>query len=207
MDKFNLYPKVKYKKVKELYPTLRLISTVLDKRPNPYLVKVSVYVEDTLVAEALGESLLAEEAEDRAITRALAFLEISEPEQSVAQESSEVQKVKSFCKKLKFVSEPVEETSEPVEKAPEPVEEFLYLGEDTSESVEELSETVEETSETLDVARIMQQTTEELKRIGWDAKQGKQFLLEKYSKRSRQLLTDEELVDFLTFLQGLPTLE
>lgn len=52
---------------------------------------------------------------------------------------------------------------------------------------------------------LIAQTDQELQRLGWTAEQGKTFLLNTYGKKSRQLLADEELWDFLRHLQGLPT--
>jgi hypothetical protein len=57
----------------------------------------------------------------------------------------------------------------------------------------------------IDFSDIMARTDIELKRLGWSKEQGKAHLLQTYGKRSRQLLFDPELVDFLTYLQSKPT--
>lgn len=60
-----------------------------------------------------------------------------------------------------------------------------------------------ETSSTpMDFSDIIAQTNLELKRLGWTSEQGRKHLLETYGKRSRQLLTDEELVEFLDYLKS-----
>ena len=59
----------------------------------------------------------------------------------------------------------------------------------------------------IDFSDIIARTNVELKRLGWNTQQGKDYLLQTYGKRSRQLLTDDELQDFLFHLESLPTPE
>jgi hypothetical protein len=57
----------------------------------------------------------------------------------------------------------------------------------------------------IDFSDIIARTTVELKRLGWTNQQGREYLVQTYGKRSRQLLTDEELLDFLHHLESEPT--
>lgn len=62
----------------------------------------------------------------------------------------------------------------------------------------------EDTSSTpIDFSDIIARTNVELRRLGWTNQQGRDYLLQTYGKRSRQLLTDEELLDFLHNLESL----
>lgn len=61
------------------------------------------------------------------------------------------------------------------------------------------------TREPLDLSEIIAQTTVEVKRLGWDSKQGAIYLQRTYGKSSRQQLTDEELLEFLEYLRSQPT--
>ena len=45
----------------------------------------------------------------------------------------------------------------------------------------------------------------EMKRLGWDTKQGREHLQRTYGKRSRQELNDDELMDFLQYLERQPS--
>jgi hypothetical protein len=54
----------------------------------------------------------------------------------------------------------------------------------------------------LDLSDIIAQTSVELKRLGWNESQGRSHLQRAYGKRSRQQLTDDELLDFLHYLQA-----
>jgi hypothetical protein len=65
---------------------------------------------------------------------------------------------------------------------------------------EELSR-VEETQDRSDeIARI----GVEMKRLGWTTIQGREYLKQRYGKRSRQELNDPELLDFLAYLENQP---
>lgn len=56
-----------------------------------------------------------------------------------------------------------------------------------------------------DLSDIIVKTSVELKRLGWQEEEGRQHLQSVYGKRSRQHLTDQELVDFLQYLEQQPT--
>lgn len=60
-------------------------------------------------------------------------------------------------------------------------------------------------SEPMDYSDIIARTNVEMKRLGWTSEQGRDYLIGTYGKRSRQLLDDEQLIEFLQYLEGLPT--
>lgn len=53
----------------------------------------------------------------------------------------------------------------------------------------------------IDFSDVIAQTTIEMKRLGWSTTQGRQYLKRTYQKQSRQELTDEELLEFLEYLE------
>lgn len=57
----------------------------------------------------------------------------------------------------------------------------------------------------IDLSDIIAQTSVELKRLGWNEVQGRTHLMATYGKRSRQQLTDEELLEFLDYLKSQPS--
>ncbi|MGL4377614.1 MAG: hypothetical protein ACRCT1_14340 [Microcoleaceae cyanobacterium] len=61
-------------------------------------------------------------------------------------------------------------------------------------------------SQPVDHSDAIAKTDVHLKRLGWNTKQGREFLQTRYGKgkSSRQLLSDEELFDFLQYLESLP---
>lgn len=67
------------------------------------------------------------------------------------------------------------------------------------------SEASNAASEPIDHSDVINRTTIELRRLRWTTEQGRIHLEQTYQKRSRQHLTDEELVDFLHYLEAQPT--
>ena len=61
------------------------------------------------------------------------------------------------------------------------------------------------TGTAIEFSDIIAQTNVEMKRLRWTNEQGRDYLLQTYGKRSRQLLSDEELLEFLDFLKRQPT--
>ena len=70
-------------------------------------------------------------------------------------------------------------------------------------AAENLLET--EISQPVDFSEIIAKTNVELKRLSWTNEQGRDYLLRTYGKKSRQLLADEELLEFLEYLESQPT--
>jgi hypothetical protein len=56
-----------------------------------------------------------------------------------------------------------------------------------------------------DLSDIIAKTSVELRRLGWTDVQGREHLEKAYGKRSRQQLTDPELLDFLSYLESQPS--
>lgn len=60
----------------------------------------------------------------------------------------------------------------------------------------------EEIATQLEFADKIAQIDMEMKRLGWTKDQGKDYLAKTYGRKSRQLLSDEELKEFLGYLQS-----
>ncbi|WP_392531347.1 hypothetical protein [Nostoc sp. C117] len=58
--------------------------------------------------------------------------------------------------------------------------------------------------EAVNFYELIAQTNVELQRLGWTPEQGREHLIKTYGKRSRTLLTQLELLDFLQYLQSQP---
>ncbi|MBW4521753.1 MAG: hypothetical protein KME16_18895 [Scytolyngbya sp. HA4215-MV1] len=59
--------------------------------------------------------------------------------------------------------------------------------------------------EPVDFSDPIAQIDTEMMRVGWTKEQGRDHLKKTYKKRSRQQLSDEELLDFLSHLKSLPS--
>ena len=69
----------------------------------------------------------------------------------------------------------------------------------------ETTSAVSSTVTPIDFSDVIARTNVELKRLGWTNQQGRDYLVQTYGKRSRQLLTDDELLDFLKHLESEPS--
>ena len=75
----------------------------------------------------------------------------------------------------------------------------------SSESVSQPQSSFSPTEvEAMDFNEIKQKTDIEIKRLGWTKDDGREFLKSRYGKRSRLHLTDEQLLEFLRYLEKLP---
>jgi len=52
---------------------------------------------------------------------------------------------------------------------------------------------------------LMEKTGLEVRRLNWTAEQGKQYLIQTYGQPSRSLLTNQQLLEFLQYLQAQPS--
>ncbi|MEM8674218.1 MAG: hypothetical protein AAGF83_10150 [Cyanobacteria bacterium P01_G01_bin.67] len=82
------------------------------------------------------------------------------------------------------------------------IPEDVSLAEQNLVAADSLTTTAEITA--MDFNEIKQKTDIEIKRLGWTKDQGKEFLMSHYGKRSRLHLTDEQLLEFLRYLEKLP---
>jgi hypothetical protein len=99
---------------------------------------------------------------------------------------------------LEIVKPPIET---PIAKAPEPTPEDADKAVKPKKAKPEEPAPVEETQDRSDeIARI----GVEMKRLGWTTIQGRDYLKQRYGKRSRQELNDSELLDFLAYLESQP---
>ncbi|WP_445631009.1 hypothetical protein [Nostoc sp. DSM 114167] len=58
--------------------------------------------------------------------------------------------------------------------------------------------------EPVNFSEVIAQTDVEMQRLGWTTDQGREHLIKNYGKRSRTLLTQLELLDFLQYLESQP---
>lgn len=75
----------------------------------------------------------------------------------------------------------------------------------THEELEAETSATPPTAEPIDFSDVIARTNVELKRLGWTNQQGRDYLVQTYGKRSRQLLKDDELLDFLHHLESEPS--
>ncbi len=88
----------------------------------------------------------------------------------------------------------------------EPADSSDYSYEENTELEPQVGvKVVAEVKKPVNMSEAFAQTTTELKRLDWSTQQGRNYLKQKYSKTSRQQLTDDELLEFLEYLKSQPT--
>lgn len=81
-----------------------------------------------------------------------------------------------------------------------------YTPEESSDSLAQTNAEIEmRKSVPVDLSDAIARTSIELKRLNWSNQQGREYLKKQYGKRSRQELTDEEMLEFLHYLESQPT--
>jgi len=183
---------------RQYYPNGSLISELVQNDHGQYIVRSSVAVDGITLATGLSISSNLEEAEDRSIQRALALLDLKNRTKT------------TNTPDLLINQPPLVTLNKPVPTIIEnnieiPVASNTYKGDDNKPEV--VTEVLQiKPPKVIDNAEMIALINFELVRIGWKTEQGREYLLSTYGKKSRHMLTDNELADFLNFLQGQPGL-
>lgn len=205
---------------RQQYPQGSLISELVGIDHGQYIVRVLVEVEGVTLASGLSAAVTVEQAEDQARLRALSLLAAqAEP----AAKPKAATPAKTRTSPPPQVELPATSPTIPgIQPAPvavpttpsTPTEASLNLDLPFSEPPAQASTAakpqatmaqVSEDETPLDFSDIIARSDVELKRLGWSSEQGRNYLLETYGKRSRQLLSDDELLEFLKYLEATPT--
>ena len=216
------------------YPQGSLISELITIDHGKYIVRALVQINGVVLGTGLAADNIIEIAEDRAINRALksivearSFTKLNSTNldsrlSNTASISSEKlitplntnterskQDNKDYLsldsKALDIVEEDNQEFTsfeEPDDKINEleQDENFSLVSSDNNTSLDSKAD-----NESLDFSEIIARSNIELKRVKWTTEQGRDYLIKTYGKRSRQVLSDKELLDFLHYLENLPT--
>ena len=192
-----------FEQFRSRFPQGSLTSELVQIDHGKYIVRASVCNEGFTLATGLAAADTIEQAEDQARTRALAVLDISlTPTPSPPK--------RAFLETPPSSSVPSASDESETETQAEMSSSFsLSSTQDTQPNhvSEETPETsVSEGNETLlDSSDIIARTNVELRRLDWTTEQGRKFLEQTYGKRSRTMLSDAELREFLEYLEKQPT--
>lgn len=211
------------------YPTGSLISELLTIYQGKFVVRVSAQVEGVLRATGMAASESLELAEDRARNRAIALL-IEPVEGAGEEEQKPVKEIKKQVEATKTDESP-EQSPPALNSWYQGLEDSLEFGESdvapeinahpqmsfnnvtpltprgySPQATGAMDQTgSEEARDPVDLSDAIARTTVELKRLRWNNQQGREYLKQTYNKRSRQELTDEEMMEFLHYLESQPS--
>ncbi|MGQ9837095.1 MAG: hypothetical protein ACUVRV_03800 [Cyanobacteriota bacterium] len=179
-----------------------LLTNLLRVEEGIYIVKAQVMVNNTVLASGIAGSNTVEEAEDAALKRALNHAGFGHPATplSLGRDPSETSPYLSTPVKVpeahlanghtSSLPIPPEPTPAPIKAGPTPTSGLPGL--------------MESGADMDDLSEIIAQTDVELQRIGWSNKEGREFLENRFRKKSRHQLTDTELREFLQYLKQQP---
>ncbi len=199
-----------YSQFRTQYPTGSLTAELVHMQQGHYVVRAIVQVGEVTLATGLSAAETVEQAEDQARSRALVVLGIesgyahlldssNQPPAQLNPAPQETGLELSIPEASPAWQEPEDMASELLE--PEPVV-APKARNGRSRSTKKARKPP--AADPVDLSDIIAQTDVELKRLGWTNTQGRKYLEQTYNKRSRQQLTDEELLEFLQTLQDLP---
>ncbi|QUY43718.1 hypothetical protein [Acaryochloris marina] len=217
-----------YSQFRSQYPTGSLTSELLKAEPDHYIVRALIQVGDTTLATGLSSASTIEEAEDHARARALVVLGIEaatfetqahlmgERDPARLQPASLSEDLQALANRALDAAPEWDEPGLQMQdlQAPDIVEEEApprrsaarrQKSKTTTSKRKAPRSPVVDTAalgSPLDLSDIIAQTDVELKRLGWTSTQGRRHLQQTYNKLSRQHLTDQELLEFLDFLQS-----
>ncbi len=73
-----------------------------------------------------------------------------------------------------------------------------------TEDNQAITNSSQDDEELVDWDEIIEGIDKEMSRLGWGVQQGQGYILEKYGKKSRQVLSDRQLLEFLEYLKEQP---
>ncbi|MBT9312953.1 hypothetical protein [Leptothoe kymatousa] len=212
-----------------------LTSELLMAHAEQYLVKATVSIDAQVVGTALAADKDLAAADDRAKERVLAMLGFgpdgtgqtngsAAPVARVPAGAPQPQTVtpvvpKPIAKEAAapaIAPDPSPEPADPAHGATEDDDMGRPLDSFTPEEAPAPSEVpasslaanaIENFDDThpVDLSDIIAQTDVEMSRLGWSSVQGRTYLEQTFNKRSRQQLSDEELLTFLLYLESQST--
>jgi hypothetical protein len=173
-----------------------LLTDLLRVEEGIYIVKAQVMVNNTVLGSGIAGSNTVEEAEDAALKRALnhaGFGRSSTPLGLGIESSGR----SAYLPTPDLANGHTSTLPIPPEPIPTPIK-------TAPTSPPGLPGLMEPTADMDDLSDIIAQTDVELQRIGWSAKEGREFLENRFHKKSRHQLTDTELREFLRYLKQQP---
>lgn len=203
-----------YSQFRTQYPTGSLTAELVHMQQGHYVVRAIVQVGEVTLATGLSAAETVEQAEDQARSRALVILGIESGYahlfDSSEQPPAQLNPASQDHELELAMPEAAAAWQEPEEMAPEflePEPKVAPKARNGRGRSTKKARTPSSVAPPIDLSDIIAQTDIELKRLGWTNTQGRKYLEKTYNKRSRQQLTDEELLEFLQTLQDLPEVD
>ncbi len=191
---------------RQKYPQGSITSSLIQIHNDQYIVSVSIKVDGVVLATTLAADEQIQVAEAQATAQALQTLHLGEPRLAelplTRQPKSEL--VSSIPDtRLDDIAVTVLPTFDESETITSDASAAIV-----QENAESTTYDISATSPAappLSVTDMIPLINMELKRLGWSREKGRDCIIELYNKRSSSLLSDEELLGLLRYLQAQTT--
>jgi hypothetical protein len=208
------------------YPQGSITSSLIQIHNDQYIVSVSIKVDGVVLATTLAADEQIQIAEARATAQALQTLSIGELELSIPVSTASapvmVEEPIDLPKSLSVeipeemptpeviletsIAAEIQDEIEPPPKATKS-KKAAVVQEDPAVTYDDSLTEKLTLKPTLSVTDMIPLINMELKRLVWSREKGRDCIIELYNKRSSSLLSDEELLGLLRYLQDQPTPE
>ncbi|MEM7063602.1 MAG: hypothetical protein AAF572_10615 [Cyanobacteria bacterium P01_B01_bin.77] len=216
------------------YANGSLTTELLNIHAEQYLVKATVTIGEQVIATALAADTNLIAADDHAKVRVLALLGFGQAAEAPQQTTVTPMTIKSAAVPTteKFAPSTTESaTEQPAQPSVKPVTSLAEAVPEEQDDNDDMGRPIDsitpeeapapsevpasslaaaalenfDDSNPVDLSDIIAQTDVEMARLGWSSLQGRTYLEKTFNKRSRQQLTDEELLTFLLYLESQTT--
>ncbi len=207
------------------YANGSLTTELLMTHAEQYLVKATVTIGEQVIATALAADISLVAADDQAKMRALTMLgfeyvdslqpseaadtpkpaptgeavsanAVTVPPAAAPPSSESIDPISAETAEADDMGRPIDSITP--DEAPAPAE--VPASSLAAAAMESFDDT-----NPVDLSDVIAQTDVEMARLGWSSSQGRKYLEQTFDKRSRQQLTDEELLTFLLYLESQAT--
>jgi hypothetical protein len=218
-----------FDRFRQKYPQGSITSSLIQIHNDQYIVSVSIKVDGVVLATTLAADEQIQVAEAQATAQAIQTLYLSEPEltelplaeppksevvpsipdiklDKIAETAAPIIFDENVSDSAAIVSE-FSENSKPEPKFAQSKKEKMAIVQEDDETTTYNISTISPAEPSLSVTDMIPLINMELKRLGWSRERGRDCIIELYNKRSSSLLSDEELLGLLRYLQTQPATE
>ena len=207
-----------FDRFRQKYPQGSITSSLIQIHNDQYIVSVSIKVDGVVLATTLAADEQIQVAEAQATAQAIQTLHLGEldltelplirqpklelpsiPDTRLAslENATETTSAGVFDESTTDTSNTIESGIQSAPKKPE----NKAIVQENAENTYNIS-TISPAEPSLSVTDMIPLINMELKRLGWSREKGRDCIIELYNKRSSSLLSDEELLGLLRYLQA-----
>jgi hypothetical protein len=215
-----------FDRFRKKYPQGSITSSLIQIHNDRYIVSVSIKVDGVILATTLAADEQIQVAEAQATDQAIARigaapladlsgasppkteLETNHSSSVLAEDLATIEPDQARQRSNLSIDSPdaadIGEISEPAPPAAKSKKDQAAIVQENTESTAYQLAALSPEEPSLSVTDLIPLINMELKRLNWSREQGRDCIIELYNKRSSSLLSDDELLGLLRYLQSQP---